>query len=568
MRLVSCRDNSKERLRASAHQPSEVPSRVKPHRFYSGAALREVFREGAHWLEKNVHVVNNLNVFPVPDGDTGTNMSLTMRSALEAADQCADPTAAELAEAMAHGALLGARGNGGVILSQVLRGLAQGLAGKAKFDGHDLALALGQASDCAYRAMAQPAEGTILTVMRSAAEAAMAADTPELEEALAKALTAAQAALADTPSLLPVLKEAGVVDAGGQGLVLLFEGALAQLQGRALSEGYRTLGDIDASWLQTTASLHAEGTGETWGYCTQFLIKGGQLSQEEVRQGVNGMGSSVLVVGDPDAVQVHLHTQDPGPALSFGASLGSLHSIKIDNMQEQSAALLKAQKVKAAPPTIPVVAVVPGEGLGRVFLSIGATEIVSGGQSMNPSTRELAEKVNAINADTVLLLPNNPNVVPACQQVQQLTAKRAPVVPSKTIPQGIAALLSINQQKSLDDNVQAMTESLESVRSVEVTAATRSVLFDGLQVQQGHYVGLLDRQLVATSESPVGTIEAVLDKLALSPGCLITLYYGEMVTEGEASALASALRKRPDRPEIEMVQGGQPHYLYFASIES
>ncbi|MBI2887890.1 MAG: DAK2 domain-containing protein [Chloroflexi bacterium] len=539
------------------------------HTTYDGATLREMLREGTTWLEKNAQAVDALNVFPVPDGDTGTNMLLTMRAAMEEADGCPSSAASVMAQAVAHGALLGARGNSGVILSQILRGLAQGLAGKSSFDGPDLARALLLSAETAYRGVAQPVEGTMLTVIREAAEAARPAEAGgSVAAVLEKVVSAAQVSLANTPNLLPVLKEAGVVDAGGQGVVVLLEGALAHLQGRSLGEGYRTLGEISRDWLEAAGRLDHAEAGPPWGYCTQFLIQGQDLSLEEIRGRLEALGSSVLVVGDAAAARVHVHTLDPGAALSFGVALGALDSVKVENMQAQHAALLQARRAAAAAPPVPVVAVVPGEGLAQVFRSMGATEVVSGGQSMNPSTQEVARAVEAINADTVLVLPNNPNVIRTCQQVHLLTTRRVLVVPTRTIPQGIAALLALNQERSPEDNAQAMEENLASVRTIEVTTATRSVTLKGVAVAAGKPIGLLDRDLVAGGETALEVLNAVLDTLPSQEGSLVTLYYGEAVAETDAAAVAAALRARPDRPEVEVVWGGQPHYLYFVSVEA
>lgn len=532
-----------------------------------GATFNEMFRAGTQWLEKHVAAVDALNVFPVPDGDTGTNMVLTLQSALEEGGRSQTEGAGDVLQALAHGALLGARGNSGVILSQIMRGLAQGLAGKDQPDGREVALALCLAAETAYKGVAQPVEGTMLTVMREAAEAARAADTSDVAVVLQKTVDAARVSLANTPNLLPVLKEAGVVDAGGQGLLLLLEGALAGLQGQPLGEAYTSLGEIDRGWLATVGAAHGEAAGPPWGYCTQFLLRGSELSLEDIKAQLASVGNSILVVGDPGAVRVHLHTLDPGAALSFGTSQGSLDAIKIENMQEQHAALLRTKSTREAPP-VPVVAVVPGEGLQRVFRSLGATEVVSGGQSMNPSTREIAAAVESIPAETVLLLPNNPNVLRTCQQVHLVTKKTIEVVPTKTLPQGIAALLALNQERSIAENLDAMQQSLAAVETIEVTTATRDAVIAGVAVKAGQPIGLLNRDLVAAGATPLEALGAVLDKLAMGSGYLVTLYYGEQVSQQDAETVADALRNRPDHPEVEVVWGGQPHYPYIASVET
>ena len=539
---------------------------------YDGVAFREMMRQAHLWLEKNAAAVNTLNVFPVPDGDTGSNMSMTMRSGMEAADACTDTSAGEMAAALAHGSLLGARGNAGVILSQILRGIANALSGKQYLDAPGLAEALELASATAYKAMAHPVEGTILSVIRCTAADARSIenDADNIPALLEHALDAARAALADTPNQLQVLKDAGVVDAGGQGLVVLLEGALAHAQGRTLETPYTSLGSIDSAWLDSMATAHGEGSEEAWGYCTQFVIKGQALDKAAIDSQLWELGKSVLAVGDEEMVHVHVHMLDPGVALSLGTKFGSLHSIKIDNMQEQSEALHRTVTATAAPQqtTTPVVAVAQGEGIASVFLSLGTAAIVPGGQSMNPSTQEIATQVDRIPSAAVALLPNNPNVVAACEQVDKLTTKRIVVVPSKTVPQGIAALLAINEQRDFDANVQAMQDSLDTVASIEITTATRGVDLEGHHINEGDSLGLLDRKITATGSNPETVIGQVLDKLAPPSGCLITVYYGQGVSAATADELAEALRGRPEQPEVEVAWGGQPHYPYLLSVEA
>lgn len=528
--------------------------------------LRAVLAAGVSWLETNAEAVNALNVFPVPDGDTGTNMLLTARTAIVEAARCSESGAGAIARAAAHGALLGARGNGGVILSQIIRGFAEGLADCAEIRADDLVRALDQAAKRAYQGVAHPVEGTILTVIRCAAEAAKESKATSVPEILEHATAGAKKALAETPNLLPVLKEAGVVDAGGQGLVLLLEGALAQLQGHPLTEGYRTLGEIRRGWLESTAAQHQEGGESAWGYCTEFLIQDHNLSVEQLRKEITRLGTSLLVVGDEQAIHVHVHAQDPGAVLSYAASLGTLHKIKIDNMQEQQGDLLHSSQASQSV-GIAVVAVVPGDGLTRVFRSLGATAVVPGGQSMNPSAQEIVAAVESIGVDSVLVLPNNPNVIASCEQAQQFTSKRVIVVPSRTIPQGIAALLALNQEHGIDENAAAMTESLDQVRTVEITTATQDATIGGVSARQDQYIGLVEHKLVAAGDSLIGAFQATLDHLDLPKGNLVTLYYGEMVTKEEAETVAEELQTRPDSPEVEVIQGGQPHYHFIASVE-
>ena len=528
-----------------------------------------MLRSAGAWLEQNAEAVNALNVFPVPDGDTGTNMALTMRSALEAGEHAREDGAGAMAAAIAHGALLGARGNSGVILSQILRGIAEGLGGRDSVNAPDAAGALRAASDRAYQSMTQPQEGTVLTVVRRAAERAEAAVTADMPLArlIAESLAEARQALAETPSLLPVLREAGVVDAGGQGLVLLLEGALAFLEDRQLGAAYESLGQIDANWLQATAELHSDGHDEAWGYCTQFLIQDGDRSEQAVRTAFEAIGKSVIVVGDPATMRVHLHTQDPGAALSLGVQMGPLEGIKIDNMEAQQKMLLAATQANQPKFPIPVVAVAPGPGIARVFHSLGAARVAPGGQSMNPSAQQLLQAVEALAGEEVVLLPNNKNVVPVCQQIQQLTKKRVFVVPSHTVAQGVAALMALRPDESVERNAAAMTAAMEDVHSIEITIANRNARLAGRDIRAGQALGFLDRKLVTNTDSPQSALQQVLDHLESPAGYLLTLYYGDEVSAETAAALAATLRARTDRPEVEMLWGGQPLYPYVGSVE-
>lgn len=534
---------------------------------YDGFHLLAMLRQATAQLEQHAAAVDALNVFPVPDGDTGTNMLLTMRAALASAEE-GDASAAAVARAAADGALRGARGNSGVILSQALRGLARGLEGRDSFTPPDFAGALCSASEDAYRGVGQPVEGTILTVLRESAEAAVSAagsSNQPLNQVLAAAVDRARLSLAQTPDLLPVLKEAGVVDAGGQGWVLLLEGALASAEGRPLPAPAATLGSIHREWLAQAAAVHREDDGGTWGYCTQFLVRGQSLNVDALLDQLSSLGGSVLVVGDASALRVHVHAQDPGPPLSLGASLGTLHDVKVDNMAEQHTGLL-ARTADGAPAQLPVVAVAPGPGLAEVFRSLGAA-IVPGGQTMNPSAVELAEAAGRLAAQEVVLLPNNSNIVATARLACQITSKRLFVVPSTTVPQGLAALLAFNPSADAAANAASMEAQLQRVSTIEVTRATRAATVGGVSVGQGEYIALLEGELVAAADSPGAALERALDRLAEAPGALITLYYGEGVGRDMAEDLAIRLRGRPSEPEVEVVEGGQPHYVYIVSVE-
>ncbi|MBI4302890.1 MAG: DAK2 domain-containing protein, partial [Chloroflexi bacterium] len=424
----------------------------------SGRELRDMFATATQWLEKSASDIDALNVFPVPDGDTGTDMLLTMRSSIEEAFQVADSSASAVSQAMAKGALMGARGNSGVILSQIWRGLAQGLKDKKSFTAQDLAEAFAQASKTAYKGISHPVEGTILTVAKDAAEAAKETAKGECDviSVMESVVDAANESVANTPTLLPVLRDAGVVDAGGQGLFVLLDGALRYLRGEAEQMQFRKPKMI-ASNLPQARLPHISAVDEVpFGYCTEFLLKGEKFAPDEIRAKLNRKGQSLIVVGDESTVRVHVHTLDPGNVIRYATSLGTMHQVSIRNMDEQHQDFLRMQKDRMPTVDIATVAIVAGDGLADVFTSLGASAIVPGGQTMNPSTKDILQAVKTVPSDKVIILPNNKNVVLTAQQVQSLTDKKIEVIPTQTIPQGVAALLTFDYEADFETNVQLM----------------------------------------------------------------------------------------------------------------
>ncbi len=542
----------------------------------SGQDLREMFVAATGWLEKCAADVDALNVFPVPDGDTGTNMLLTMRSSMEEASRATDSCGAcEVAQAMAKGALIGARGNSGVILSQIWNGLAQGLEGKETITGNDLVRALLRASTVAYKGLSNPVEGTILTVIREAAVAAEAqagSGGDDVVSVMEATVDAARESVANTPSLLPVLREAGVVDAGGQGLYTLFEGALHYLKGEAEQLKLRK------PWLvASSVSLMAKAPQMVgiaampevpYGYCTNFVIKGQGLDPDKLREKLEkARGQSVIVIGDNSAVRVHVHTLDPGEIMHHVVPLGTLHDISIRNMDEQYRDFLRMQKERMPAVDIAIVAVVAGEGLSGVFASLGATAIVPGGQTMNPSTKDLLQPVEMVASEKVIILPNNKNIVLTAGQVQALTKKTVKVVPAKTIPQGVAALLAFDYEADLETNVQSMEGALSVVKSIEVTRAIRSTRLGGFDIKKRQAIGFLDGDLVAVSDKPEDALSEVLARVNLGKAEVITIYYGADTTPAEAEQLEAVAREKYPELQVEVIQGGQPHYNYIVSVE-
>ena len=559
--------------RPSAHRgPVEAPpaALVSANGSHSGGELRDMFAAATSWLEVNAEAINSINVFPVPDGDTGTNMYLTMRSTMDEAFHTQSDAAGIVARAMARGALMGARGNSGVILSQILRGMAEGLSGKERFTITDFALALDAASRSAYTAVTKPVEGTILTVIREVATAVKrrAKRLRSLGSLLAAAVEAAREAVAKTPSLLPVLREAGVVDAGGQGLYVMLEGALRYLRGDVAPSPTLAPRDPEAHWLEATASLHA--APETrFGYCTEFLLEGERLDREAVLQKMLSLGDSILVVGDESLLRVHLHASDPGAALSYGAALGTLSKVKVDNIQAQADRFVSRPRDHREGPAaaIGVVVVAAGPGLEEVARSLGATAVVKGGQTMNPSTESILNAVEGCLSPQVIILPNNKNVVLAASQAAQHARKKAVVVPTTTFPQGVAALLALNPEVGVDENVTAMEIARRSVRTAEVTRAVRGATINGLRIRQGQAIALVDGDLCLAKDSVPEAVHGCLSLCLAPDSSLVTLYYGADVSAEEAAALREDLLREHPSLEIELVAGGQPHYHYIVSVE-
>ena len=538
---------------------------------YSGQDLREMFAAATSWLEKSVPDINALNVFPVPDGDCGTNMLLTMRSTLEEAYRAPDNDAGVVAQAMARGALMGARGNSGVILSQIFRGLAQGLEGHDSFSGKEFAAAFTKGSTVAYKALTRPVEGTILTVARDASTAARdaSAKDDDLVPILEATVVAARESVARTPTLLPALKQAGVVDAGGQGLYVLFEGALLHLKGDTdVMEVRRPQVVQSVIPLVTKFPQLMTEKEEPFGYCTEFVLQGHKrLNPDKIKKSLTNEGQCLIVVGDENLVHIHIHTFDPGKVLHHATSLGILHEIKIQNMDDQHKEYTEMVKAQAPPPEIATVAVVAGDGLGQVFRSLGVSAIVPGGQTMNPSTREMLEAVEAVPQDKVIILTNNKNVVPAAKQVRGLTSKKVRIAATETVPQGVAALLAFNYDADLKTNAAAMEDALSAVKTIEVTRAVRPAKIGNIKIVRRQAIGFLDGELKAVGEKPAQVLLDVLKRSGVEKGEIVTVYYGKATRRSEAEEVVERIREKYPDLEVELIYGGQPHYNYIASVE-
>jgi DAK2 domain fusion protein YloV len=546
---------------------STEPTSGDPVQSCDGQGLKRLIGAGLAWLERHQAAINALNVYPVPDGDTGTNMLLTMQSAFQEINDSPEEEVGAIAQKVAHGALMGARGNSGVILSQIFRGFSRSLEGAKAFDSVQFAAALREAASMAYKGVIKPVEGTILTVAREASESAVTAATSstDLTYVLERVVQEARESVTRTPTLLPVLAEAGVVDAGGQGLFVILEGMLRYVRGERLALDTPLAEDMD---LHT---LHLDGE-EGYGYDIQFIIHGKDLHVEEIRRTISSMGDSALVVGDSRVVKVHVHSPEPGTPINYGASMGSLSRVIVENMQEQyqDFILSKAQK-PAAPPEplsgIGTVVVAPGEGLITVFESLGASAVVPGGQTMNPSTEQLLRAVENTPTDEVVILPNNKNIVMAAEQAKALSEKNVMVVPTITVPQGISALLALNYQADLATNARIMADAAETIQTAEITTAVRSVSVDGIDVQEGQVIGLLNGKLRVTGASPALVAMKALEELHVEDYEIVTIYYGESVTADDAQELADLVMTRFPELEVEVVDGGQPHYHFILSAE-
>ncbi|HEX3269495.1 MAG TPA: DAK2 domain-containing protein [Ktedonobacterales bacterium] len=557
---------------------------------FDGQDFKRAIQAGYAWLEQHRAAVNALNVFPVPDGDTGTNMTLTLRAATKGIADSNETSAASVAETLARGALMGARGNSGVILSQILRGFSQGLAGKETFLASDFAAALNEAARMAYTAVIKPVEGTILTVIREAAEGAQAsaATGADLTIVLEATVRAARVAVQKTPDLLPTLKQAGVVDAGGQGLTYVLEGIWKYSRGEPVEMTDQERAEQDA--IIHKGEIQVE---EEFGYEVVFMLAGEKLDVAGIRDTITAMGGvSTVVAGDAQLIKVHTHTPTPGKILDYGVSLGSLQDINIENLQEQSlryeaegraergeAPSANGRAAVAQTPgeqesgglhelkDIGVVAVVAGDGWNEVYRELGVSAIVPGGQTMNPSTEELFAAVENCPFEQIILLPNNGNVIMSARQVLQLTKKKAQVIPSDSMPQGVTALLAFNLDSDFDANCQAMEAAIKHVDTVEITRAVRSVQIDGVNVREGDIIGLVNGRLVTAGDDSTQVTRESLTRMGADRHEIVTIYYGEGIEAAAAQTLAQQIKSWFPGVEIEVVNGGQPYYAYIISAE-
>ena len=536
-----------------------------------GNMLKKAFLSGANNLENNKKMVDDLNVFPVPDGDTGTNMSMTVMAAARKIPAVEENSVSKVAECIASASLRGARGNSGVISSQLFRGFYKGLGGLDEVNTVQLAAAFKSANDTAYKAVMKPTEGTILTVSRETAEYAVkvAAETEDICEFAKKVVAHAKATLDKTPDMLPVLKQAGVVDAGGMGLYVILNGCLSALEGNEIEAEVKT--DVVSSGVAMSENIDTADI--KFMYCTEFIInkKSASYSVASFRAAIQDKGDCMLVIDDDEVVKVHIHTNNPGFVLEKAVKLGELESIKIDNMKIQHSENIAEAKTQTAPAEpakkYGMVAVAAGEGMENIFMEIGVDKMVEGGQSMNPSTEDILRAVDSVNAETVFVFPNNKNIILAAEQVDELTEKNVVVIPTKTIPQGISALLSFDPDAETEVNRDAMLEAVALVKTGSVTFAARDSEIDGMNIKKDDIMGMEEGKITHLGSNPADVVMELLSDMADSDSSMISVFYGSDVSEEDAAELEKKINEAYPKLDCMVHNGGQPLYYYIISIE-
>ena len=543
----------------------------------NGAHFRKMILAGASLVEENKKHIDELNVFPVPDGDTGTNMSLTLKSVVAEVNACENNNLNALGEAVTKGALKGARGNSGVILSQILKGICSGFSSESEITTKEFAKALTLGSEVAYKAVTKPKEGTILTVIRVMAEEAtsLAKKHSEFEEFFKLVLEKGEEILKLTPEMLPVLKKAGVVDAGGRGLIVMFSGfyrVIANDETLVLKLDGDTIGIENKDIMDNQHIVnYADLSDIEFAYCTEFFVinmhkKTTETDIDKLRDHLIELGDSVVCIGDLSLVKVHVHTNEPSRALGYALELGELNGIKIENMLEQNRAL-RNRAASASQKPFGLLSIAAGEGITAIFNDLGVDSVLSGGQTMNPSANDIAEAVSKINAANIFVFPNNKNIIMAAEQAKNLTKKPIFVVPTRTIPEGISAVLAFNNESTLEGNFECMTESAKNVLSGAVTYAVRTASVDEFELKEGDIIGLSGKSIATKGNSISATTQHLVEKMITDNSFNITMFYGEDVTESDAQKLCETLMaKYPDK-DFSAIYGGQPVYFYIISVE-
>jgi DAK2 domain fusion protein YloV len=550
-----------------------------------GRSFAKMILAGAHHLSQNAQIVDALNVFPVPDGDTGTNMNLSMTSGAKAVEETNTDHIGKVGVALSKGLLMGARGNSGVILSQLFRGFSKNIEQKETIDAKEFALALQAGVDTAYKAVMKPIEGTILTVAKDAAKKAVAVSATEdqIDRVLELTIEEARASLDRTPDLLPVLKEVGVVDSGGKGLLCVYEGFLASLRGEELppkTASLPTLKELVSAEHHKSAQSHMNTEDIEFGYCTEFMVKFEEdkqsFDENAFREELSEFGDSLLVVSDDTLAKVHIHAEQPGDVLSYAQRYGSLINMKIENMREQHSSIVNEEKdhSPAAPKATAaekqrfgVVSVAMGEGIADLFKSIGASVVIEGGQTMNPSTEDIVKAIDSIHAETVFILPNNSNIVMAAKQAATVSSREVVVIPTKTVPQGMSALLSLNEAASNEDNEAAMLEAIDHVKSGQITFAVRDTQIDGIDIAKGDYMGLYNGKITLTAKNQLDAAKELLTQMVTEDDEIVTIIKGEDASSDEMEALEAYIEETFEDVEVEVHDGKQPLYSYILAVE-
>lgn len=518
--------------------------------------------------------VNALNVFPVPDGDTGTNMSMTFKAAVKEIENLNSESIGETSKKLAKGALMGARGNSGVILSQILRGISKGLEGKIEVDGRDLAVAFEEGSKAAYKAVMRPTEGTILSVIRAAAESVTNVEESNVIAVMETVVTNAKIMLDKTPDLLPALKKAKVVDSGGMGLYIILQGMLDALKNDIKAE----IKDVAVKSAGATGAASTEDIDIKFGYCTEFIIVGDASKAKEFQDKIENLGDSMIVVGYEDVIKVHIHTNDPGKVLSNAVHYGELSKIKIDNMREEHREVLALKNEEAASDIQEEVApaeskkyafisVAMGDGITRVLKDLGVDYVIEGGQTMNPSTQDMMECISKLNADHIFILPNNKNIIMAAEQAAEISDKDIRVIPTKSIPQGITAITMFNYEADVDANEETLKEALEMVKTGSVTYAVRDTEMDGIEIKEGNMLGLVESKIKAVGEDYFEVAKEILESMIDEDSELITIFYGKDVDESKMEEFIAELEDKYDDFDVQCYKGDQPLYYFIMSVE-
>lgn len=535
-----------------------------------GKKFRDMFVSGANNLQNNKDLVDKLNVFPVPDGDTGTNMSLTISYAIKELSKVENNDITNVGKALSKGSLMGARGNSGVILSQIIRGIAKSVEGKEALNVVDLANALKNGSDTAYKAVIKPIEGTILTVVRESGEYALqiAKEDMDMIEFLELVVAKANESLNKTPELLKALKEAGVVDSGGKGLVLIYEGMLSSLKGNDIESvegGASSNVEVNVEQNISTEDIKFQ-------YCTEFILESNKVDDLTIRERFMKYGDSLAVVGDEGVIKVHVHTNDPGLAIQEALSYGQLLTIKIENMklQHENKVLNETAQTKEVPveeKEYGFIATSMGEGLAQIFKDFGVDYIIEGGQTMNPSTEDFMKAIESLNAKNIIILPNNSNIIMAANQAKELSDKNIVVIPTKNVSQAFATLVTFDADSSIEENEASMMEALSSVKSGQVTYAVRDTVINDVEVKEGNIIGIAEGKLLSAGDKVDEITTDLVEKLVDEDSAIITLFYGEDTSKEEAEALRDALEEKFEDIDVELHYGGQPLYYYLISVE-